>query len=92
MRGGYNRKPVIIRGERFASCSEAATRFGLTGAAVSLASRRGTLDNVGVGTGHSECNARPVEIDGVQYPTIKAAKDATGMTRHKLTLIAETQE
>lgn len=91
MRGEPQRTPVTINGQVFVSLSEAARTFGVSRQTVHRALRRGTLGNVGVGPGQGGHNARQVEVDGVTYPTIAAASKATGMTRHKLTMIAEAQ-
>ena len=82
-------KSVTIRDVTYDSMSEAAAALGVSINAVSSASKRGTLDNVGLGSRQPGCAAsytKSTEIAGVTFPSRTAAAEALGVSLSALSL------
>ncbi len=74
---------VTIRGETYASATEAARDLGVSLAAVSAAKRRGALNRVGTSTRENNKGrpVQPVTIGDKHYPSAEAAANALGVDK-----------
>ena len=73
--------PVTVRGVYYPSQGAAAAALGVTTAAISLATKRGKLSRVGLG---SKPEPVPLRIRGVDYPSLNAAHRALNIPRSTL--------
>mgnify|MGYP007100042869 CR=1 FL=1 len=74
----FKAEPLTIRGITYQSQNAAAKAFGISGAAVSIAKKKGRLDTVGLDPKKTE--AYPVVIRGVEYPSQYAAAKALNVS------------
>lgn len=72
--------PITIRGVRYASCTEAALKFGVSTALVNYYKKRGSLDKLGLKTPIHKGGAKTVTIHGVTYDSYREAAEAYGVT------------
>ena len=84
-------KPGIIRGAKYPSQLAAARALGISHSAISLAVRRGDLNNVGL-TKRSGRVGKSTTVGGVTYPTRQAACDAVGVYPGKLKDILDAEK
>ena len=73
----FKSKEVTINGVTYKSIGEAARSLGFARQTVSLAMHNNTLDNLGMGRGHSRRNK--VKHNGVVYESIRQFADAFGL-------------
>jgi hypothetical protein len=81
--------PITIRGVTYASAAAAARAFGVTRENIYMARARGRLDSVGLGMRGNQHRARPVEICGMRFASVKQAAQAVGC--HPETLSRHTR-
>ena len=79
-------KPVMIRGVTYKNCKEAAQELLLSPKTIQKAIRRGTLDTVGLGREARPWGpaAKPIRIQGVEYPSRKIAAEVLGLSQTAL--------
>lgn len=75
--------PILIRGVLYPSQCAAARALGVSHRTVYSALERGSLDFVGCGRNYH--NKKRTTIEGVTYPTMKAAAHAQGWPEHIIT-------
>lgn len=75
-----NRQPVTIRGETYASISEAADALGINASTVAAARRRGQVFLDRCGLGAESFKRRPVTVRGVWFDSVKSAAEACGVS------------
>jgi hypothetical protein len=68
---------IKIRGATYPSVKTAAEAEGVTANAIYSALNRGNIDTVGMG----KSQPQPVELDGIAFPSIRAASLALGFSR-----------
>lgn len=92
-RTGQEPLPVRVGGRKFKSREAAAKFFGVTYTTVAVAIIEGREDHVGLGTSrkhrkrmpdHVPVNAQPVKIGAREWPSVKRAAIALGVSRTSL--------
>lgn len=74
-------RPIEIQGVLYPSLKAAAEAFNVTPDAVRQAEKRGRLDTLGIGRGHSRV---PISFQGKEYPSIYQAAKETGISKSTL--------
>lgn len=79
-------KPVMIRGVAYKSCKEAAQELSISPKTIHKAIRQGNLDTVGLGRMARPWGpaAKPIRIQGVEYPSRKIAAEVLGLSQTAL--------
>ena len=80
-------KTITIRGVTYPSQKAAAAALGVSTATVSCAKMRNTLDGVGLGPRQKGCDGnykKPIEFNGVEWPTRRALADHLGVRPSEL--------